>query len=155
MSNIKKILVICTGNICRSPMAEGFLKKGLKSKDGFEVISCGTSAIDGLHPTKEAIQAMEEEGIDISHYISRPFSNYIAGSADIILVMSQAHKDFILHAIPGLKAKVFLYNEFAGITCKGNDIMDPIGQPLSTYRIVLDQIKQATVAIINRIRSGL
>ena len=155
MVSIKKILVVCTGNACRSPMAEGFLKKSLKSEDGFEIVSVGITAVSGFQPTKEAIEAMKEEGIDISSYASKPFTNNVAQSADIILVMSEVHKNFILHNIPDLRNKVFLYKEFADIPDQDKSIMDPIGQPLSTYRVVRDQIKQATETIISRIRSGL
>jgi protein-tyrosine-phosphatase len=153
MDGIKKILVVCTGNACRSPMAEGFLKKHLKGENGFEIISAGTAAICGFNPTPEAVEVMREEGIDISRYISTPFSLPLAEAVDIILVMSQRHKDFILHNTPALKDKVFLYRDFAGITDQNKDIVDPIGQPLSTYKTVRDQIKQATEAIVRKLVS--
>ncbi len=155
MTSIKKILVVCTGNACRSPMAEGFLKKYLKMEEGFVVLSAGMSATDGFMPTNEAVEVMSENDIDISFYRTKPFSKAFAQSADIILVMSGVHKDFILNMMPEAKDKVFLYNEFAGIKGGSEDIEDPIGQPLSTYKVVRDRIKQATEAIAKRIRGGL
>ena len=155
MTSIKKILVVCTGNACRSPMAEGFLKKYLKTEEGFVVLSAGMSATDGFMPTNEAVEVMSENDIDISFYRTKPFSKAFAQSADIILVMSGVHKDFILNMMPEAKDKVFLYNEFAGIKGGSEDIEDPIGQPLSTYKVVRDRIKQATEAIAKRIRGGL
>jgi len=155
MTSIKKILVVCTGNACRSPMAEGFLKKYLKTEEGFVVLSAGMSATDGFMPTNEAVEVMSENGIDISFYRTKPFSKAFVQFADIILVMSGVHKDFILNMMPEAKDKVFLYNEFAGIKGGNEDIEDPIGQPLSTYRVVRDRIKQATEAVAKRIRGGL
>jgi protein-tyrosine-phosphatase len=153
MSGIKKILVVCTGNACRSPMAEGFLKKHLKPEDNFVVLSAGISAIDGIMPTDAAIKVMLEKNIDISFYRTKPFSKAFANIADIVLVMSNMHKDFILNIMPDIKDKVFLYNEFAGIGNGKKDIDDPIGQPLETYRSVRDQIKQATEAIVGKLVS--
>lgn len=153
--SIKKILVVCTGNACRSPMAEAFLKKYLRPEDGFVVLSAGVSAISGLTPTGLAVEVMKEEQIDILPYRTKPFSRAFAQASDIILVMSGVHRDFILNEMPEANDKVFLYNEFAGIPKVNNDIEDPIGQSLSVYRSVRDQIKQATEAIVNRIRSGL
>lgn len=155
MSQIKKILVVCTGNACRSPMAEGFLKKQLNPEEGFVILSEGISAADGLMPTDYAVEVMSEEHINISSYRTKPFSMDFARAADVILVMSKVHKDFILDIMPEIKDKIFLYNEFAGIKSGNEDIEDPIGQPLSTYRSVRDHIKQATEAIVRRIRSEI
>jgi protein-tyrosine-phosphatase len=153
MDNIKKILVVCTGNACRSPMAEGFLKKHLKTEDGFEIVSAGISAVEGFRPTPNAIEVMNEESIDISSYSTKPFSKDPANNFDIILVMSNYHKDFILNLMPDEKDKVFTYMEFAGIRDGDHEIADPIGQPLSAYRTARDQIKQATEKIVQKLKS--
>lgn len=154
MGNIKKILIICTGNACRSPIAEGFLKKYLKTEDDFEIVSAGISAIDGLAPTPAAIQVMNEQDIDISVYSSTAFSTALAKKADLILVMSDLHKDFIKRKVSGIDKKVFLYKEFAGAVDADKNIPDPIGQPIAVYRSVRDQIRDLTQKIIRRIRSS-
>ncbi len=148
MSKTKKILVVCTGNACRSPMAEGFLKKYLDPEDGFEVYSAGISAVDGQAPTDLAITVMKECGIDISAYSSTAFEYEMAELSDIILVMTQAHKSFIVNTVPGVKPKTFLYKEFAGIVDQDKDIADPIGRPIETYRSVRDTLKNLTQDII-------
>ena len=154
MAKIKKILVLCTGNSCRSPMAEAFLREYLKSKGEFEVISAGITAMDGFPPTPETIEVMKEEGIDISTTFSKPFSPFLAKAADIILVMSDTHRDFLLKKVPELKAKVHLYKEFAQNMDTGREVPDPIGQPLSFYKTVRDQIKNASIEIVRRITEG-
>ncbi len=154
MSNIKKILVICTGNACRSPMAEGLLKKHLKTEENFEIVSAGTLSIDGLAPTPSAVLVMKELGIDISSYSSTAFSIALAKVADLILVMADVHKDFVTKAVPGIDKKVFLYKEFAGIIAENENksIIDPIGQPLIVYRSVRDEIRNLTQEIIKKIK---
>jgi len=153
MDNIKKILVVCTGNACRSPMAEGFLKKHLKPEDGFEIISAGVSAADGMFPTPDAVDVMEEEGINISSYRASFFNKEFANAADLILVMADIHKRAILQALPELKEKVYLYMEFAGLN-SGASIDDPIGQPISVYRRVRDEINMATEEIVRKLKKA-
>jgi len=153
MSDIKKILVVCTGNACRSPMAEGFLKEHLKPEEGFEIISAGTSAMDGILPTPDAVDVMKEEGVNISNYRSSFFNKEFAQAADLILVMAGIHKKTILREFPSLEDKVYLYNEFAGIN-NGASIADPIGQPAAVYERVRDEIKEATLAIVAKVKSG-
>jgi len=155
MSDIKKILVVCTGNLCRSPIAEGFLKKDLKPEDGFKIISAGISALDGLSPTPAAVEVMDEEDIDISLYTSTSFSKHYAKVADLILVMSTIQKEFIMQTVPDIKDKIYLYKEFSGIKGTEKEIIDPIGQPISVYRKVRDEIKKASVEISRKIKGGL
>jgi protein-tyrosine-phosphatase len=154
MSNIKKILVVCTGNACRSPMAEGFLKKHFKAEDGFEIVSAGIFATDGLAPTPDAILVMNEQGIDISAYSSTAFSSTLANAADLVLVMAEEHKNFVIKAAPGIDKKVFLYKEFAGADSENKNIIDPIGQSVIVYRSVRNEIRDLTQEIIRRIKSS-
>lgn len=154
MPKIKKILIVCTGNSCRSPMAEGFLKKYLSPEDGFEIVSVGVSAISGFKPALEAMEAMKEVGVDISSYVTKPFSANLAKSADIILVMTEIHKEFILEKVPEVKDKVYLFKEFAGITDSGKEVIDPLGQPTSAYRGVREELERTSKEIARKIKEG-
>ena len=127
MDNIRKILVVCTGNACRSPMAEGFLKKYFSAEDGFEITSAGIFTTGGMPPTPTAVQVMSEQDVDISGYLSTAFDKAVARAADLILVMSDMHKDFVREKVFGIDKKRFLYKEFAGTICTNKNIDDPIG----------------------------
>jgi protein-tyrosine phosphatase len=134
-------------------MAEGFLKKDLKPDDGFIIISAGISTVGGLGPTPEAIEVMKEDNIDILLHTSKPFTKALAEAADIILVMSAIHKQFIMDKFPELKDKVYLYKEYADMKEDSLEIVDPIGQPISIYKQVRDEIKRVSLKIIQKLRN--
>ena len=147
MPALKTVLLICTGNSCRSVMAGGLLRELLKDKGNYRVITAGTASFTAIPPTPEAIQLMSEQGINISGHRSSPLSNAVIDEADLILVMERRHKEIILARAPSAKDKVHLLSEF-GRTEKENklvdpDISDPIGKPLEFYRKTFDIIKES------------
>src|SRR5688572_4924546 len=89
------ILLVCTGNICRSPMATGILSKLLLDRgvQDVRVESCGVAAWDGSPPTPEAVAALREQGIDISGYAARRMNRRLIESADVIVGMASEHRD--------------------------------------------------------------
>ncbi len=148
----KKILFVCTGNTCRSPMAEGFLKKmARENRLPLEVQSAGLAAFAGVPPTSEAVQACRERGIDISGHLSQPLSKALALESDLILTMTVRHKEMIAKKMPELGPKVSLFSEFAGAGVK--DVEDPVGQPLEVYRQVLSQMEDYLQRAMDRWRN--
>lgn len=148
MSKIKSVLLVCTGNSCRSVMAEGLLKKRLKELGKADIVvrSAGVRAIDGYPPTNETIKVMKEEGVDLKHFESTAVTNELIKRADLILAMSTAHKLEIIGRVPEAAVKTFLLREY-GKDEKDNkpvdpDIPDPIGLPLSGYKICLGIMKE-------------
>ncbi len=136
----KKILFVCTGNTCRSPMAEGLLKKIAKENQfHVEVQSAGLVAFPGVPATPEAVQACQEKGIDISTHQSQSLSKTLATESDLILTMTGRHKEMIVKKMPALEPKVALFSEFAGVGTQ--EVEDPVGQPLDSYRKVLGQME--------------
>lgn len=148
MAKIKKILLVCTGNSCRSIMAEGLLKKALKDlgKNNIEVTSAGVNAIDGIAPTRETIEAMKKEGIDVSGFRSKRLTDKDIYDADLILVMAVHHIADIVKSSPEAAPKIHLLKRF-GLsedehTSEDMDISDPIGMPSDFYECTMDSIKQ-------------
>lgn len=102
----KKILFVCTGNTCRSPMAEGLFKKMAKEKQlPVEVQSAGLAAFAGVPATPEAILVCLEKGVDISGHQSQPLNKSLVMESDLILTMTARHKEMILKKIRRLKQK--------------------------------------------------
>ena len=142
--SIKNILLVCTGNSCRSIMAEGYLRRRLKEL-GKEILveSTGTGTVSGFRPSPEAVESMREIGIDVSGYKSSALTKEAIDKADVILVMAPIHKETIVRMNPIAEDKIFYLREFAKEDSLNKIIPDPIGKPIEFYRKILDMIKQS------------
>ncbi len=140
-----KILLVCTGNTCRSPMAEGILKNILSN---YDISSAGIITANGLTPSENAVLATKEIGIDISSHKSRLITKEIFEDSDIILCMTQAHKEMILTYF-GVNDKTFTLAEFAG---ENGDIPDPFGGDLAKYIICRDSIATLLEKVAKRLK---
>jgi protein-tyrosine-phosphatase len=134
------ILFVCTGNLCRSPMATGLLRhrlaeKGLDTR--YQVISAGVWAVDGNPASENAVTVMAERGIDISDHIAHTITADDIAGADLILVMSREHEQIIRNTWPQYKWKIHRLSEMAG---KRQDITDPYTGSLQEYRNCADTI---------------
>ncbi len=160
---IKNILFVCTGNTCRSAMAEGMFKKMLKERtkgnSKIDIISAGISALPGINPTYEAISVMFEQGIDISQHHAQELQQELIKKADLILVMTNEHKEYIHKEFPLAQNKTFLLKKFT-INNKSEsnqnnernyEIIDPIGRKIEVYRIVARELKNNLEKILDKI----
>lgn len=139
-SQLKKVLIVCTGNTCRSPMAEGWLNRHLAGK-GWVAESAGVAGWGGSPASPEAIAVMHEIGIDISKHRSRTLAKPQVDEAAIILAMTAGHQREIARCFPEAAAKTRLVKSF-GIG-GGRDVADPIGLPTEAYRHTRDELVQA------------
>ena len=149
---MKTILFVCTGNVCRSPMAEELLRAALGADSNYRVLSAGIGALDGQPVTEESVVAMAELGRDISGHYSQALRVPLVASADFIFTMTRQQQDAIQTLYPMAAEKTFLLREFEEAEISGKDVADPIGQPLEVYRRTRDQIQRALPSIIEFIK---
>jgi len=139
---MKTILLVCTGNICRSPMAAGFLRKKLR-QEGLEgkyrVRSAGVWALENQPPSAFACQVLAEWGIDISGHRSHNLTLEDMEEADLILTMGQGQAEAIRMEFPQHAPKVYPLSEMAE---KHYDIYDPYGGSLQEYRQCAREIEK-------------
>ncbi|MGD0349198.1 MAG: ribose 5-phosphate isomerase B [Verrucomicrobiota bacterium] len=146
---MKTILFICTGNVCRSPMAEGLFRQVTGGRGEFRVLSAGLGALDGQPPTPHAVAAMRELGIDISEQRSRMLTTDLARQADYIFGMTRSHLDMIALLYPPAAEKTFLLREFdETLEPFEKDISDPMGSVYEVYVHCRDQIKQGVATLL-------
>jgi tRNA threonylcarbamoyl adenosine modification protein (Sua5/YciO/YrdC/YwlC family) len=139
-------LVVCTGNTCRSPMGEGLLAQRIADRlgvslasleaKGVTVMSAGIAAMPGAPAADQAIDVMRQVGIDISHHQSQPITGRLAKFADVILTMTNGHRQALISHWPMLETRT------KTIRRDGGDIGDPIGRPIAIYRSTAEQIDQ-------------
>lgn len=178
------ILVVCTGNICRSPIAEGFVRAALQrrmSSDAPRVSSAGTAGWDGSGAMPESVQAARERGVEIGSHVARRLEAEHLVDADLIVTMATEHRDAIVAWAPETADRVFTLKELvrllesmapvAGRTdlvtrvaaaaerrregFTGNplddDVVDPLGMPLDSYRAIAWELDEWT----ERLAEGL
>jgi len=148
-----RILFICTGNICRSPMAEVLLRNRLEKEGliGWEVKSAGTWTVDGASASRYAIQLMAERGLDLGSHHSQGVNRRMLEQADLVLVMTQGHAEALRLEFPDQSEKVYLLSEMRN----GHrfDIDDPYGGSQAEYQACVNILSDLIDAGFARIRS--
>ena len=139
-------LIVCTGNTCRSPMGEGLLRKRLADKvgcsietleqKGVSILSAGIAAMPGSPAAAQAVEVMGGLGVDISSHSSQPITGQLAQFADVILTMTNGHRQALISHWPMLESRT------KTVRRDGADVSDPIGAPVDVYQACAKQIDE-------------
>lgn len=145
----KTILFVCTGNTCRSPMAEAIARDIVRKEYGEKIAVCsaGTFALPGSPATPEAVEALAETGIDAREHRAKMLDTAYVESADLVLAMTADHRQHVLALVPGAGGKVHILGDYAGRT---GDLDDPLGRPLPVYREYASRLRGLVAAALAR-----
>ncbi len=152
------IMLVCTGNTCRSPMAHGILESMIEKDDvaDVSVVSSGTGTLDGYPATTYAVRAASNDGIDISGHHSQAITSELVDASDLILTLAYEHHTYILEKFPGAEGKVFMLRAFPDKDPSPElTVNDPLGlsfdEYLKTYEALKQELRRAWPAIRQRI----
>ena len=150
MSSKKRVLFVCTGNTCRSPMAEGLFRKAVAGRDDFSVGSAGVAASKGTPASKETIAILKSRSAPLEDFASRPVSRAILEDATHVFAMTESHLATLESLFPEYSDKFHLACEFADIKGKGIgiDVPDPIGMGQRAYEETATILEAAIPTII-------
>lgn len=150
------ILTICTGNVCRSPMAALLLQHALAAEEAplkqLEVVSAGVAAGYGDPASANSIAALKKVKLDLSRHKSQPLTEDLLSRAFAIFGMTQSHLDILHHYHSDLPKRVHLFREFIGSPGHELEIPDPYGQNYAAYAACFDSMAEAIPSLITYLK---
>lgn len=135
------VLIICTANICRSPMAEVLLRREIAQAGvpgEWRIGSAGTWAENGIAASEHGITVMAERGLDTGRHRSRMVTEKLLADADLVLTMTSGHAEALRAEFPEYAEKIYLLSEMSG---PAYDVQDPYMGPLRAYQRTADEIE--------------
>lgn len=152
--HIRKVLFICTANVCRSPMAEAVFN-ALVSDAGMpaQAESAGISARPGEHISTNALAALDEIGVDAGDHRARQVSGSMLDEADLVLVMSMKHAENLRYLFRDNSHKIFILPQYVNDPAGSREISDPNRYTMTAYRASLCQIFGCVSLLVTQLRT--
>lgn len=150
MASTNKVLFICTGNTCRSPMAEGLFRKAVAQRDDIEVLgSAGVAAYDGDTMSHDTAIVLKANDASLTDFSSRAVTAEMLDDATHVFAMTNSHLHMLVNAFPDHAEKCYLVCDFIEFNGKvGVDVPDPIGQGPRAYNMVAQVLNHALPTLI-------
>jgi protein-tyrosine-phosphatase len=146
--SLKNVLFVCTGNTCRSPLAEVLFRDLVKPAQDYEVRSAGVGAFSGQAASKHSAKLAKERGLDLSKHQSKAVTINLVDQATHIFALSRSHLAALLMDYPEAEAKIYLLSEFsADDKLRGKDVSDPFGGDLEDYREMQEHLDKLLPSI--------
>ena len=151
------ILIVCTANICRSPMAAALLQHFLAGQDeplkSLQVVSAGIAARQGDPISDNAAVAMKRVGLDLSQHSSQPVTQQLLDGALVVLCMTESHRAMIQLQFERVPTHLYLFREFLPPPVDP-EVDDPYGGPLSVYETCRDNLVEAVPSVVNFLKTA-
>jgi protein-tyrosine-phosphatase len=150
------ILIVCTANICRSPMAAGLVQHFLGGQNeplrSLSVVSAGIAARRGDRASDHAVTAMKKVGIDLSRHASQPVTQALLDGALVVLCMTESHRAMIQLQFTRVPQHLYLFRQFMPPPVDP-EVDDPYGGPLSVYETCRDNLVEAVPSVVNLLKT--